>query len=151
MESLSNWKTNFWVISNNANPTPFVVDFKFELEVLISNKQVSFFAATGVCLTCLLVVPAVAVIVIVIIMRAHKDSVFKKHLPPRWLTTTMHYLKYPLCLWHVEFQLANCQFKSAASNSAARSTIRRLKNLVWFNSTGSPRHGTVRLIFQRGF
>ena len=83
MESLSNRKINFWVISNNANPTRFVVDFKFEVEALISNKQVSFFATTGVCLTCLLVVQAVAVIVIVIIMRAHKDSVFKKHLPLR--------------------------------------------------------------------
>ena len=110
MKSLSDWKTIFWVVSNNANPTPFVVDFKFEVELLISNKPVSFFATTGVCLTCLLVVQAVAVIVIVIIMRAHKGSVFKKHLPPRCLTTTMHYLKYPLCLWHVEFQLANCQF-----------------------------------------
>ena len=52
----------------------------------------------------LLMIQAVAVVAIVITKRFHDDSMLKDKPPGQTFTTVMHYLKYPLLLWSLEFK-----------------------------------------------
>ena len=52
----------------------------------------------------MLVIQAAAVVVIVIMKRFHDDSMRKEKPPGSKLATVMHYLKYPLLLWSLDFK-----------------------------------------------
>ena len=52
----------------------------------------------------MLVIQAVAVVAIVIVKRLHDDWMCKTDPPGRKLATIMHYLKYPLLLWSLDFR-----------------------------------------------
>ena len=89
---------------------PPVTPARIQTNICIQHNHILMpMFTTGECLTSLLMVQAVAVIVIVIVKRVHDDSVFKTRPPPRWLYMTMHYLKYPFLLWHIEFRPADYQ------------------------------------------
>ena len=51
----------------------------------------------------MLVVQASAVVMIIVIKRAHDDSVRRDKPPGRFLCLAMHYLKYIFCLWHIDY------------------------------------------------
>ncbi|XP_067951349.1 neuronal acetylcholine receptor subunit alpha-10-like [Watersipora subatra] len=58
----------------------------------------------GQCLTILLVIQSAAVILVVFVKRMYEDAVHKTAAPGKRMLTVMNYLKYPLCLWHIDYQ-----------------------------------------------
>lgn len=75
-----------------------------------------FEISTGKCLAMLLVVQALAVVVIVILKRFHDDSMHKEHPPGPKFTTVLHYLKYPLLLWSLQFNRNKVSEETAKKN-----------------------------------